>query len=775
MPEPRQAASPAPPQRLRLDLSGAVQGVGFRPFVHRLAVGEGLGGFVRNTGEGVSLEIEGAGPAVARFLARLDAEMMPPAAIHRRRTSALPSSGDTQFHIVASSVDGQCPAHVMPDLAACEACVAEVMDPQERRYRYPFTTCVRCGPRYSILEALPYDRDRTVMRQFPMCRRCLGEYEDPASRRFHAETNACPDCGPQLALRNAAGAVLAQRHAALAMAVAALRDGQVVALKGLGGFQLLADARNEAAVQRLRARKRRPAKPFALMAADLAAAQALAQVGAAEAASLCSAAAPVVLLRARAGAATIAPGVAPGNPLLGIMLPCTPLHHLLLRECGFPLVATSGNRSGEPIAAGWPDAAARLGSVADLFLDHDRPILHPVDDSVVRLIAGRIAVLRSARGFAPLALEHAPADAPVLALGGQGKNAVALGFAGRVVLGPHIGDLDGVDTRAAFARAVGNTAALYRQPAPALACDEHPGYYSTHYAHQLGRPVRRVPHHLAHVLAGMVDNRIDGAVLGIAWDGTGYGADGLILGSECLAVSGAVFRRVARLLPFRLPGGEQAVREPRRAAAGALHAVFGDAALDMSDLAPIAAFSAAERRVLGTMLRRGVNAPWCSSSGRLFDAVAAILGLCQRASFEGEAAMAVEFAAGRAEDSAAAERLQLPVPDLLPGPVALVDWRPWLDSLVTAVRQGAPAEPLAAAFQDALAQLIVAVAQRAGIARVLLTGGCFQNARLAEQAIARLRAAGFTPAWHRQVPPNDGGLAVGQAAYHAQPLREECS
>ncbi len=755
-------------QRLRLDITGAVQGVGFRPFVHRLAVREQLGGFVRNTGAGVSLEIEGRPQAVSQFLARLDVDIRPPAAIHERQACWIPVRGERHFVIAPSTTSDRRSAVVLPDLATCSDCLKEIFDPNDRRYRYPFTTCVRCGPRYSIIEAVPYDRARTAMRQFPMCAACQAEYDDPGSRRFHAEANACPHCGPQLTLWDAGGNVLATRHQALEAALAALRLGRIVALKGLGGFQLLVEARTDAAVRRLRERKRRSAKPFALMVPTLADAAAIATISPEEKQLLCAAAAPIVLLRARP-AIDIAPSVAPSNPWLGIMLPYTPLHHLLMDSLGFPIVATSGNRGGEPIVVDEDEAIERLRGIADVFLVHDRPILRRVDDSVVRQIAGREVILRCARGYAPLSLAVSSVTAPELAVGGHQKNAVAVAAGRQIILGPHIGDLDQGETRAAFARAVEGLRALYEVTPDTVACDEHPDFFSTRFAEGLGPKVRRVPHHLAHVLAGMVDNCIEEPLLGVAWDGTGYGGDGTVWGGEFLVVDKPRYRRAAHLLPFRLPGGEAAAREPRRAAFGALYATYGTEAPEMTDLHPVAAFAPTERQLLATMLDRGLNSPWTSSAGRLFDAVAAILGLQQKSSFEGEAAMAVEFAADRATNAAT-----LVAPSIRNKAAPLViDWRPTLAAMVNASRAGVSAKDLAAAFHEALVDSIVTIAQHLRIGRVLLTGGCFQNARLTERALAKLRLAGFDPYWHHRIPPNDGGLAIGQAAFAARPLIEE--
>lgn len=758
-------------QRVRLEIAGAVQGVGFRPFVYRLAVSEGLGGFVRNTGSGVVLEVEGTGPAVARFLERLERETRLPAVINRLDGEPLAPRGDTAFVIGPSSTEGAPSALVLPDLALCEECRTELLDPADRRHRYPFTTCMHCGPRYSIIEAMPYDRARTVMRNFAMCAACQAEYDDPCSRRFHAETNACPDCGPQLALRAADATMLAAGGAALERAVAALREGRILALKGLGGFQLVVDARNEAAVASLRMRKCRLAKPLAVMVGSIAELRVIAHASALEESLLLSPAAPIVLLRARAeGADRLALNVAPGNPLIGIMLPCTPLHHLLIAALGFPVVATSGNRSGEPIVANDAEAFAVLSGIADLFLTHNRPILRPVDDSVVRVIAGEATLLRCARGYAPLALADREQAAPLLAIGGHSKSAVAVARGGQIVLGPHVGDLGSAATRHALALSAQGMAQLHGVEPACIACDAHPDYHSTRLARGMGLPVRPVPHHLAHVLGAMIDNEIDGPVLGVAWDGAGYGRDGTIWGGEFLVVERGHYRRAAHLLPFRLPGGETALREPRRSAVGALHAVHGEAALALDDLPSIASFPPVDRKVLCTMLACGLNAPLTSSAGRLFDACAALLGLCQRASFEGEAAMAMEFAAARA-----ASPFPLASPVLTEGDEALlVDWRPMLGGLVGAVRSGlATTEELSAGFHDWLADMIVMVARIVGIEQVVLTGGCFQNALLTERVVARLGAGGFRAFRHRRVPPNDGGLAVGQAGFAARNMKEE--
>ena len=765
---PLRAGRAAAPRRLRIEVTGRVQGVGFRPFVYRLATAEGLAGFVRNTAQGATVEVEGPDEAIGRFLRRLDSELRLPAVIDTRTAADLPLAGSADFVIAESRDSAGGRATVLPDIVTCPDCLAELFDPADRRYRYPFTTCMHCGPRYSIIEAIPYDRARTAMRHFPMCPACRAEYEDPGSRRFHAETNCCPACGPRLTLRNSDGAALGEGSAAFDATAAAIREGRIVAVLGLGGVQLVADARNEATIATLRQRKRRPTKPFAIMVQDLEGARALAEIAPAEAKALASAAGPIVLVRARP-ATGLAPSVAPQNPLLGMLLPTTPLHHMLVRALGFPIVATSGNRGGEPIVADPDEATQRLAGIADLFLVHDRPIIRAIDDSVVRIIAGAPTVLRNARGLAPAVVPSPPGD-PGLALGGHQKDAIALRLDDRIVVGPHIGDLDAAETRSALHRAAAELPRLYRLSPNWVASDAHPDYHTTRLTERLGpRPVR-VPHHLAHVLAGMAESALDRPVLGIAWDGTGYGGDGTIWGGEAIAVANGRWRRVGHLQPFPLPGGEAAVRQPWRSAMGALFAIGGEAAVSASELAAGAGLSERAARTLVAALERGLNAPLTTSAGRLFDAAAALLGLRTTASFEGEAAMALEYAADATHSAH-------PLPPIATaggdGGRLVLDWRQTIAGLTRAAAEGVAPGSLARGFHLALADAIVAAARHARIADVLLTGGCFQNALLTELVLDRLAVAGFAVHLHRRVPPNDGGLAVGQAAFAASPLTEE--
>ncbi len=752
-------------QRLCLTLRGAVQGVGFRPFAYRLAVELGLAGWVTNSAQGVALELEGAPAQLVAFRDRLQRELPAPGHIHSLTETWRSPVGYQGFEIRAS-VGGEKSAWVLPDLAPCAACLRELFDPSNRRYRYPLLNCTHCGPRYTIVRALPYDRPQTAMRDFPLCHCCQQEYDNPGDRRFHAQPNACPDCGPRLSFWDESGHE--QPGDPLVATLQALQAGHVVAVKGLGGFHLLVLARSEAAVQQLRARKGRPAKPLAVMYPDLEAIAQDCQLGPLEADFLQSPAAPIVLLPRRA-TARVATAVAPGNPTLGVMLPSTPLHHLLLADLGQPVVATSGNRSGEPLCITEPEARQRLAGIADGFLVHDRPIVRPVDDSLVRVVAERPLVLRCARGYSPLPLPGLPASAaspaPVLAVGAQLKSSIAIALRGQAFLSQHLGDLENAATLANFHQAIASFQTLYDFQPECIACDAHPDYLASRYAQSTGLPLVTVQHHYAHVLAVMGEQGLLGQpVLGVAWDGTGYGLDGTIWGGEFLAIAPQAqhWRRVAHLRPLLLPGGDRASREPRRAALGLLYGAFGPDLFARADCQDwlARAFTPQEQRLLAAMVQRGVNAPRTSSIGRLFDAFASLLGGCDRASFEGQAAMQWEFAIADRKTAAAYSLPLVPPPS--PELPWQLDWQPLLEQALAEQAAGVAVGDIAAKFHNALMDGLVAIAQTIGLERVVLTGGCFQNRYLLTGAIARLRAAGFQPAWPQQVPLNDGGIAYGQ-------------
>lgn len=769
-----------PPARQRIRLHGQVQGVGFRPFVFRLADEFGLAGWVNNTADGVTIEVEGVPPQLIAFRQALYERLPPLARVDGEESTQIPPTGRTGFVIDASALGHGITALAPPDIATCGDCRSEIFDPANRRYLYPFTNCTNCGPRFSILEGLPYDRARTTMRRFRLCTTCEAEYHNPLDRRFHAQPNACPDCGPQLSLLTGDGRTVAVRQAALDEAAAALRDGLIVALKGLGGYQLLADTRNTAAVARLRERKNRPVKPFAVMMPSLAMARAYCAILPGETALLDSPAAPIVLVERRPAQAS-APAplsalVAPGNAWLGVMLPYTPLHHLLLRQLNFPIIATSGNLADEPMAIDEAEALNRLHAIADLYLSHDRPIARAVDDSVQRLIMGRPMMLRLARGFAPLAIrlpKHGPSQtsAPVvLGLGGHLKAAAALTVGKDVLLGPHVGDLSTELARGAFERSVDGLVAVHGHKPAVIARDRHPDYHSSHFGSRLPGQTVLVQHHLAHISACVAENGIEGPVLGVAWDGAGLGQDGTIWGGEFIRVEGTIARRLAHLRPFRLPGGEAAIREPRRVAFSLLFEILGEALIDRSDLLPVAAFASNERRLLAAMLLRKLNTPISTSAGRLFDAVASLLGLVQISSFEGEAAIGLE---SLQNSSPRERRYRFDVrPAEASHPPLHLDWQPVIEGIVRDVADGIRPSVIAGAFHQALIDGIADVASAIGECQIALSGGCFQNKTLAEGVIQELRARGFTPFWHRLVPPNDGGLAFGQAAWSVRLFHE---
>ena len=730
-----------------LRLRGRVQGVGFRPVVFRLAHELGLRGWVRNDASGAEVALAGGAAAIAKFRAELAGRLPAAADIQHVEEQPAPAELPAGFEIRASApAGGARVAGILPDLATCPECLREILDPRNRRHRYPFTNCTHCGPRFSILEALPYDRANTTMRGFRMCPACAAEYGDPRDRRFHAQPNACPVCGPKLAWMRADGTVLAEGDEALPAATEALRTGKIVAVKGIGGFHLLVDARDAAVVRRLRARKRRDEKPFAVMFPALAEIVAVCRVAETERQWLESPAAPIVLLQKGPGAAGLAPEIAPGLPWLGAMLPYTPLHHLLLRELGFPVVATSGNLTDEPICTDNDEARARLGDIADFFLVHDRPIARPLDDSVVAVCNGEPVMMRRGRGLAPYSLPLAGAPDGIVAAGAQMKSTVAVTAGGNAVMSPHIGDLDHEAAARLWRRAVADLAGLHGLKPAAAVADLHPGYAATHGAAELGVPVRQVQHHHAHIAACLAENERDGPVLGIAWDGTGLGTDGTIWGGEFLVCTRKEFRRAAWLRPFPLIGGDAAAREPRRAALGVLR--------ELGSNHPPPGFSRAELTVLDGMLAEGLNVVRTSSAGRLFDAVASLLDVCQVMTHEGQAAMRLEALAGAGPAAA--------YPFGWMGDA--LDWAPMVQALLAG---GEPPAVAAARFHATLVEMMVAAAKREGLREVCLSGGCFQNRRLLAGAVSRLEAEGFRVWRHRDLPPNDAGICLGQIAVAA--------
>lgn len=730
--------------RIQVLISGAVQGVGFRPFIYRLATEMGLTGWVSNSPQGVVIEVEGPKSHLDAFLIRVRHQHPVQASISNIEQSSLPPAGSAIFEIRRSRHSGPKHTAILPDIATCSDCLAELFDPTNRRYLYPFTNCTHCGPRFTIIESLPYDRANTTMRKFTMCEQCRAEYLNPLDRRFHAQPNACRECGPYLELwdRNAHGCAIPEN--AVATAAAALKSGKIIAVKGLGGFHLMVDAANEEAVSRLRVRKHREEKPFAVMAPALESVRKLCEVSTREEQQLVSPESPIVLLRSRPDNG-IAASVAPRNPNLGVMLPYTPLHHILMNEVARPLVATSGNRSDEPIAIDEYDALERLGEIADLFLVHNRPIRRHVDDSIVRDLLGRPQIIRRARGYAPLPITVNDVLPLTIAAGSHFKNTVALAVpadkGSTVVISQHIGDLETKEASCAFHAAINDLQHLYDVRPVVIARDLHPDFPSPRYA---ASQTERIQHHWAHVMSCMAEHQLDAPALGVAWDGAGYGLDGTIWGGEFLLATRHSFDRAAHFRTFPLPGGYAAARKPKHVALGMLYEIFGDQA-----------FEGNEPALLRQMLRKDVRTPRTSSAGCLFDAVASIAGIRNEVSFEGQAAMELEFAAAENTEEFYPYAIRSSKP-------LIVDWEPMLRTILADVRELVPAGTISARFHNTLAEIIVDIAERIGEFRVVLTGGCFQNRYLIERTVGRLESCGFSAYWHERVPTNDGGISLGQ-------------
>ncbi|MEU9303616.1 carbamoyltransferase HypF [Streptomyces sp. NPDC048269] len=775
-------------QRRRITVRGVVQGVGFRPYVYTRATGLGLAGHVTNTPDGVVAEVEGATAAVSEFCERLAADAPPLAVVDAVEHCEVPVAGGAGFTIVASRTGGPARTLVSPDVATCADCLTELADPADRRHRHPFITCTHCGPRFTIVTGLPYDRAHTTMAGFPMCPDCAREYADPGDRRFHAQPVACPACGPRLRLlaghppREVTGAD------PVAGARRLLADGAILAVKGLGGYHLACDATHPRAVAELRRRKARGDKPFALMARELADIEPLVHIGPEERALLTGAVRPIVLLRRRTAAArgaldALADGVAPRCPDLGAMLPYTPVHHLLLGLPGDPpgprlLVMTSGNLSGEPIVTDDDEALDRLARLADAWLTHDRPIHVPCDDSVVRVCDGEPLTVRRSRGHAPLPVPLPLPVPAVLAAGGDLKNTFCLGEGHRAWLSAHIGDMDDLATQYAFERAERQLESITGVTPALLAADRHPGYRSGQWARRAaaGRPLVRVQHHHAHIASAMAEHGLDGGrkVIGVAFDGTGYGDDGAVWGGEFLLADYTGYTRFAHLAYVPLPGGDAAVHRPYRMALSHLRA----AGIDWTpDLPCVAACPPDELRVLRTQLAHDLNCAATSSMGRLFDAVSSLTGVCHRSGYEAQAAIELESAALTASAAPAGPAYAFGLREPVDGAAHPVtaDPAPVLAAVVADVRAGVPAALIARRFHAAVAALVGTLCglarERHGLDTVALSGGVYANTLLSSECARTLRERGFTVLRHTRVPPNDGGLSLGQlmvaAAVHA--------
>ena len=776
-----------PSERVRkhLAVAGVVQGVGFRPFVYQLAVRHGLGGWVLNDAEGVKIEVEGPWEAINRFVHDLQTERPPLAKIADLAQAFVPSFGETSFIIRESRAGAERSALISPDTNVCADCLRELFDPADRRFRYPFINCTNCGPRYTIVTDIPYDRPNTTMKDFPMCAMCSREYHDPTDRRFHAQPVACPACGPAVALLDRAGQLLDVPDP-IREAAARLKRGEILAIKGLGGFHLACDAANEETLRELRRRKRREEKPFAVMSNDLENVLQYAEANEAERELLLSFRRPIVLLRKREPE-RLAPSVAPRNRSYGVMLPCTPIQHLLLAEgrgatnrsasCA-ALVMTSANLTDEPLCIANDEAIVRLRGIADGFLAHNRDICARSDDSIARVMAGRERLLRRARGYVPLPITLKRDGPKILAVGAELKGAICLTKGRNAFLGQHLGDLKNAQALDFFEETVAHLCRILEIEPEVVAHDLHPDYFSTRYAQRLaGRPPIRGPqggpeqlsngplvgvqHHHAHVAAVLAEHGEEGPVLGVALDGAGFGSDGTIWGGEFLIADLRDFRRVGHLAAMPLPGGDAAVQEPWRTAVAYLHAAFGPEWTNL-DIPFAKRMDMRRARLVVQMVASRVNTPFTTSTGRLFNAVASLLGICDRNTYEGQAPMELEAAADEGVTSA------LPSEVRRENGALLLDPRSYIRSVVERLRENAPAEVISAEFHNGLCDGVVAMCERIRevekISCVALSGGVFQNKLLFERTVRELERKQFRVLTHQLVPPNDGCIALGQAA-----------
>ncbi|MBI5663462.1 MAG: carbamoyltransferase HypF [Nitrospirae bacterium] len=745
--------------RLRLQITGLVQGVGFRPFVFRLAEESGLHGYVLNDTSGVFIEVEGDKDRLDSFLHRIIKEKPGLSKIYSLQHTYLEDAGFSNFEIRESEENGEKRASILPDISACDDCVNDITTPKNRRFIYPFTNCTNCGPRFTIINSLPYDRGNTSMKDFQMCPECEREFNLASDRRFHAQPNACPVCGPWTGLYDSRGNVICEREEALEKVVNLVRKGNIIAVKGVGGYHLVCDATSEEAVVRLRERKHREEKPMAVMFPDMKSIKAETNVSSLEERAIDSIEKPVVIVRKKE-TTTIANSVSPGNITVGVFLPYTPLHHIMLRKLKKPVVATSANMTDEPIVRDEKDAFNRLSGIADYLLTHNRDIVRRSDDSVVRIAAERQTPLRRSRGFVPSPLiVPFRFSKPVLALGANMNNTIALGIDNKVYMSQHIGDLDTPLAVEFYEETVNDFLRLFDMAPEVIVSDMHPGYYSTKFGEKhYGDKLIKVQHHYAHILSCMIENDVpeDAGVIGFAFDGTGYGPDKTIWGGEVLTASYKGFERAFHLRHYKLPGGDVAVREPRRTALSLLYETFGDEA-ERLELVP---FKQEEKYFLINMLRKNINSPFTTSMGRLFDGVASLIGLRHKVSYHAQAAVELEQLAFRSDEASS-------YPFAVENGV--IDQRPMIEMIVRDLKAGSAKELIARKFHNTIVQIIIFTAEllkdKTGMSYAVLSGGVFQNSFLLENAYYSLKERGFTPFIHQLVPPNDGGISLGQAVY----------
>jgi len=736
-----------------INIQGTVQGVGFRPFVYRLAHELNIKGWIINSSAGVEIEAEGDESNVENFLVLLKNEKPVNSIINDFKYVNSDIKNFTKFEIKESNNTSIKTALILPDLATCPDCLNEIFNPKERRYLYPFTNCTNCGPRFSIIESIPYDRANTTMKEFGMCEDCRREYENPMDRRFHAEPIACPKCGPQIKLYNANKEIIAGNEV-IKKAAELILDGKIIALKGLGGYQLIIDARNNRAVKRLRERKHREEKPFAMMFPSLEMIKKYCEVSKEEEKLLLSVQSPIVLLKKKENS-LIAEDISKGNNYYGVMLPYTPLHHILMKELNTPIVATSGNISDEPICITNEEAFEKLNGIADYFLVHNRKIVRQVDDSVVRVIKNKPFMIRRARGYAPYPVILNEDVPQAIAVGGQLKNTVSISNGKNVFISQHIGDLDSKEAYSAFKKIISDFKNLYDINPEYIISDLHPDYVSTKFAQDTGLKLVQVQHHYAHILSCIAENNIEGEVLGISWDGTGYGTDGNIWGGEFLKINEDKFERFAHFDYFPLPGGEKAIKEVWRIGASLLYAATKDKKLVKTY------YKDFDTDVILNLIDKKINSPLCSSVGRLFDGIASLINLKQNTSFEGQAAMDLEniLSGTLTDDRYKFEIIKAGENNYI------VDWRKVVLDIINDFTKNISKQNISAKFHSALTDIIIEISKISGIKQIALSGGCFQNKNLIEKTIDRLSEEGFKVYWQSEIPTNDGGISLGQMKY----------
>ncbi len=747
-------------QKVKIVIRGVVQGVGFRPFIYRLAKELDIKGWIINSSQGVFIEAEASRESLEKFLKNIDTKKPKNSFIQSFEHTWLDAEGFKTFEIRESKEAGSKTALVLPDISTCNDCLEEIFDPQNRRYLYPFTNCTNCGPRYSIIADLPYDRCNTTMGEFEMCPECRAEYTDPLNRRFHAEPTACPNCGPQVTLLDNEKKIISEKSSAIYDAVKYLRAGKIIALKGIGGYQLICDAGNSETVKLLRLRKKRNEKPFALMMPGIEQVKSECEVNEHEERLLLSVESPIVLLeKIRNVNSAVSLECAKGNPYLGIMLPYSPLHHILMKEFGTAIVATSGNISEEPICTNDDDAFDKLGNIADYFLVHNRKILRYVDDSIVRNAGGNNVMLRRARGYAPLPVVMNNITQTTLTAGAHLKNTIALNKGSNVFISQHIGDLENVESINAFKAVINDIESFYELKPERVICDLHPDYISTQFSEALNIPVHKVQHHYAHVLSCMAENELDGSdILGVSWDGTGYGTDGTIWGGEFIIPNGLDFKRAGYLKTFMLPGGEQAIHDVWKIGFSLLYDVYGEKVFSL-DIIPFTQTN--EAKIIRQMLDKEVNSPFTSSVGRLFDGISAIIGIKNTANFEAQAAMDLEFAA---DDFNTNDYFAYSVDKESDGTL-IFNWHDIVKGIVHDLRRNVSKGIISAKFHNTLIEAVTEISKICGLNKIVLTGGCFLNKYLLERTKSRLIEEGFKVYTPQLVPPGDGGISLGQMKY----------